>query len=128
VGELRGADLTGYAEAWRERARQDSRARDARRTQALAVAGRLAHILVEEHGARDVYLFGSTATGRHYRLDSDIDLAVSGIAPERQIRVDAEVTLMATPGFGADLLFLEDAPEIFRDRVRKEGIRLGQTR
>jgi len=33
-------------------------------------------------GAREVYLFGSTATGR-LRKGSDVDMAVSGLPPER---------------------------------------------
>jgi uncharacterized protein len=32
-------------------------------------------------GAREVYLFGSARTGK-LRLDSDVDLAVSGLPPE----------------------------------------------
>lgn len=38
--------------------------------------------ILREQGAREVYLFGSAATGR-LRDGSDIDLAVSGLAPER---------------------------------------------
>jgi len=33
-------------------------------------------------GAREVYIFGSAATGR-LREDSDVDLAVAGLPPER---------------------------------------------
>ncbi|MFH1620321.1 MAG: nucleotidyltransferase domain-containing protein [bacterium] len=33
-------------------------------------------------GAREVYVFGSAAAGGRRRPDSDIDLAVSGLAPE----------------------------------------------
>ena len=39
-------------------------------------------------GAREVYLFGSAAHGQ-MRADSDIDLAVSGLPPERFYRAGA---------------------------------------
>jgi uncharacterized protein len=37
---------------------------------------------LKEAGAREVYLFGSGARGRMHE-DSDIDLAVSGLPPEK---------------------------------------------
>ena len=37
---------------------------------------------LKANGAREVYLFGSAAT-EEYREESDIDLAVSGLPPER---------------------------------------------
>ena len=48
---------------------------------AIAAAARL----LREQGAREVYLFGSAATGR-LRDGSDIDLAVAGLPPERFLR------------------------------------------
>lgn len=36
---------------------------------------------LKEYGAKEVYLFGSAATGM-MREDSDVDLAVSGLPPE----------------------------------------------
>lgn len=38
--------------------------------------------MLKSFGATDVYLFGSLAKG-NFREDSDIDLAVSGIPPEK---------------------------------------------
>jgi uncharacterized protein len=38
--------------------------------------------MLKSFGATDVYLFGSLAKGT-FRKDSDIDLAVSGIPPEK---------------------------------------------
>ena len=40
-----------------------------------------AAIALKEAGAREVYLFGSAATGK-MREESDIDMAVSGLPPE----------------------------------------------
>ena len=42
---------------------------------------RKAAIALKEAGAREVYLFGSAATGT-LREESDIDMAVSGLPPE----------------------------------------------
>jgi len=42
---------------------------------------RKAAIALKEAGAREVYLFGSAATGI-MREESDIDMAVSGLPPE----------------------------------------------
>ena len=42
---------------------------------------RKAAIALKEAGAREVYLFGSAATGT-MREESDIDMAVSGLPPE----------------------------------------------
>lgn len=38
--------------------------------------------VLKEHGAREVYLFGSAAKGK-MREGSDVDLAVAGLPPER---------------------------------------------
>ena len=50
--------------------------------------------VLREQGAREVYLFGSAATGR-LRDGSDIDLAIAGLPPERFFRA---------MGLAADLL------------------------
>ncbi|MDA8335349.1 MAG: nucleotidyltransferase domain-containing protein [Peptococcaceae bacterium] len=126
MGDVGSQDISSYARAFRERVRRDKLALDARRQDALSLARRLGQVLLDEFGAASVYLFGSTATGRHYRLDSDIDLAVSGIAPEREITTHAQITLLVQPGFEVDILYLEDAPEIFIDRIRKEGVSISK--
>jgi len=126
MDEAERLKMAGYALALRERSRRDRRALDARRREAQALAHRLGRVLRDRFGAAEVFLFGSTATGKHYRFDSDIDLAVTGIPAEREIRVCSEISLLAGPGFGVDLLFMESAAPIFRDRVREEGRFLGQ--
>ena len=39
--------------------------------------------VLREHGAREVYIFGSMTDGRGETEPNDIDLAVSGLAPRR---------------------------------------------
>lgn len=41
-------------------------------------------------GAREVYLFGSIASG-HAREDSDLDFAISGLPPERFFKTVGEM-------------------------------------
>lgn len=68
-------------------------------------------------GAREVYLFGSAATGI-VRENSDIDLAVSGLPPEQYFRAFSEVQcLLDRP---LDLLDL-DCPTLFTEYLKKKG-------
>jgi len=68
-------------------------------------------------GAREVYLFGSAATG-HLREDSDIDIAVSGLPPRQFFRAMGQVSrILRRP---VDLIDLdEDNP--FTEYLKKEG-------
>lgn len=73
--------------------------------------------ILRAHGARDVYVFGSTAR-RTRRADSDWDLAVTGLPPERFFAALAQVTL-ASPA-AVDLVDLdEDSP--FVRHLRSKG-------
>lgn len=60
-----------------------------------------------DHGAHDVYVFGSFARGRA-RPDSDIDVAVSGIAPSRFFAA-AGAALGAAAGRMVDVIDLDVA-------------------
>lgn len=77
-------------------------------TTALSEAIDEAARVLRGQGAREVYLFGSAATGRlHSR--SDVDLAVGGLRPERFLRALALVTdVLDRPVSLADLD--EDTP------------------
>jgi predicted nucleotidyltransferase len=68
-------------------------------------------------GATEVYLFGSAATG-NVDEDSDIDLAVVGLPPERFFRVMTEVIRIL--GRPLDLLDLDEATPLVR-YLQKEG-------
>jgi predicted nucleotidyltransferase len=46
--------------------------------------------ILKEEGAKEVYLFGSAAKGK-LRPDSDIDLAVRGLPPERFYHAGGQV-------------------------------------
>ena len=62
-------------------------------------------------GATDVYLFGSAAAGS-VGEDSDIDLAVAGLPPERSFRVMTHVIRIL--GRPLDLLDLDEPTPLVR--------------
>ena len=68
-------------------------------------------------GAREVYLFGSSATG-HLRNNSDVDMAVTGL-PAR-VFFQAMATAEGVLGRTLDLIDL-DTPSLFSDYLRKKG-------
>ena len=77
----------------------------------------LATKILKAAGATEVYVFGSAATGR-MRPESDIDLAVRGLAPERYFRVGGQVMLAVSRP--VDILDL-DSPTPFTEFLERKG-------
>jgi predicted nucleotidyltransferase len=78
-------------------------------------------LLRSEYGVREAILFGSLATGEA-TTESDVDIAVGGLASERYFEALADVMrLVKAP---VDLVRLEEAGESLRDRIAVEGERL----
>ena len=73
--------------------------------------------VLKEAGAQDVYLFGSAAHGA-VQEDSDIDLAVSGIPPQRFFLAMARAAAVLQRPL--DLVDL-DQPTPFTRYLREEG-------
>ena len=112
-------DYEPYIEGWRRRLRLEREALRRRKEQALADARRIAQFLADHYDVRRVILFGSLARGE-FRFDSDIDLAVEGLAPARYFRALADtVDLTDVP---VDLKPLEDCHELIRQRIREQGV------
>jgi predicted nucleotidyltransferase len=111
-----------YARAWRERWAQEAEAARAAADLAHKVARTLATRLREGYGVERVLLVGSLARGE-FRCGSDIDLAVTGLAPADLFRAGAELERMAE-GFSVDLVPLESADPAFRRAADSEGIEL----
>jgi predicted nucleotidyltransferase len=106
------------------RLRAEAEASDARaRGRAAALLTRCdeASALLRAHGAEEVWLFGSLASGTP-RPDSDVDLAVRGLPRSRYF--DLLGMLMEIFATRVDLVLLEDAPASLRDRVAETGRRL----
>ena len=106
------------AEALLARARQRQAEGETRRAELRARLPALAQLLRSSYGARDVFLFGSLAWGG-FHARSDVDVAVSGIDPER--RRDAEVAACGVMSATVELFRLESLPVAFRDRILREG-------
>lgn len=86
--------------------------------QARADAARIAALLRRDFGVTRVVLFGSLASGR-FRPDSDIDLAVEGLAAASFFRALAQASRLSL--FPLDLKPLEDLAPHFKARVLQTG-------
>ena len=73
-------------------------------------------------GANRVWLFGSVAKGRRLGVHSDFDFATEGLPPERYFGCLG--TLLQRLPLPVDLVELESASEMLRQRVRAEGIEM----
>ena len=100
-------------------ARENERERKelARRLEAAREeAARLAGLMARDPELKRALLFGSTATGRGYRHDSDIDLAIEGGD------LFACMAAAETSSFRVDVVELERLPPGIRVRVEEEGV------
>lgn len=112
-----------YAKAWRKRQRNEERKRVKRLQQARETAEKLAEMLVQNYGAKEVWLFGSLTRSSSFHRNSDIDLAAAGLPAQEFFRILAE--LNATTEFAVDLIDLDACPSWLATAIRKEGRLLG---
>lgn len=91
-----------------------------RRQAARGIAEKAARLLKNEFGAERVILFGSLAHGAWFHSDSDIDLAVAGIATEAFWRAWAALDKVSE-NFEINLVALEDATESLRLEIETKG-------
>jgi len=94
--------------------------KDERREQALKVAEACARLLKERFGARRVILFGSLAGQTAWHDQSDIDLAVEGLADEDFFPAYSACRDLLPRGMELDLVPLEDAYPEMRARILGE--------
>lgn len=91
------------------------------RGEQLAVAGAGARVLYAR-GARRVWLFGSIAKGRRLGMHSDFDFATEGLPQETYLNCLG--TLLQLLPLPVDLVEIESASEMFRERIFAEGVLL----
>lgn len=115
MGEV---DVAAYAAAWRRRLAQEEEACRMLAARAEEAAHRAVRALVEQHGASEVWLFGSLARGC-FRPGSDVDLAARGLPPQKWFRILAEIN--AGQEFDFDLIDLEACPQWLAEAVRRHG-------
>jgi predicted nucleotidyltransferase len=91
-----------------------------RRQQAEESAQACIRLLKEKFGARDVYVFGSLSGDSPWHSQSDIDLAVEGLAHEDYVPALSALWDLLPDGVELDLVTLEDAPPSLAARIRGE--------
>ena len=74
--------------------------------------------LAGKYGAERIYLFGSLATG-NWRMESDIDLAVEGVAKEVFFQAFGEILFRTARD--VDLIDLSEAKDPLQRRIKREG-------
>jgi len=90
-----------------------------REQQAWESLPKLVRILSDEYNAERVVLFGSLAR-EEFRINSDIDLAVSGVRAENYFKAVGRL-LLESP-CSCDLVAIEDAPDLLRQRIEEDGV------
>lgn len=80
---------------------------------------KLVRLLSDNYGAERVILFGSLAR-EEFMINSDIDLAVSGMPSENYFKALGHL-LMESP-YACDLVAIEDAPDLLRQRIEEDGV------
>lgn len=87
---------------------------------AVAAAARCTELLVSKYGAARVVPFGSLRDPHAWRDDSDLDIAVEGIAPEQFFRAWASLRQVVPAGLQVDLVALETASPQLQARIFDE--------
>lgn len=123
--DLTPTDLKRYRDAARRRAaaRTLTPADAAARDDLLKRVRSAAAILRTRYGAKRVILFGSLAHEAWYAADSDVDLAVEGLADDAIWRAwrAVEEIIGDRP---VDLVEVETARESLRSAIERTGVRL----
>ena len=91
-----------------------------RRVRAWEAAHRAAGVLRTEFAADNVIAFGSLPSEGQFDADSDIDLAVSGIAPKRFFRAWADAGNV-TGEFDLDLVDFSDCGPALLEKISTDG-------
>lgn len=94
-----------------------------RKSKAWEIALQAANLLKNNFGAQKVLVFGSLARKTGYHFLSDIDIAVSGIAPEKFYSAVAEITGLSSI-FKIDLIDMDDCKPGLKKAIKREGSRI----
>ncbi|MBD3315314.1 MAG: hypothetical protein GF344_05970 [Chitinivibrionales bacterium] len=109
------ATIARYRNAWKRRDEKALEAQEHRRLEAWEEAGRLAEILARQPEVSKVVLFGSTTIPHRFHEDSDIDLAVWGLAPEKYFAVLSDLERKSE--YSIDLIPAEDARSSIQKKI-----------
>ena len=110
-----------YIESWRAKLARERFEHQKRTEQMRELAVKYAKVLADKYGVKRVYLFGSLIRDGFTHPQSDIDLAVEGLASAAYFSVLNDFYDLAPSGIEVDLVPMEDAYDELRERIIKEG-------
>lgn len=113
-----------YVEAWRGRLARQASEQQMRARCLREVARTCAQRLVQDFGARKVYLFGSLLEDDLVHDWSDIDLVVEGLEGRLYFKALRDVGGLLPTGVELDLVLLESSWPGLIERVQAEGVLL----
>ena len=105
-----------YIDAWRQRISVKNRETEIEKKKALLKARKAAVFLVKKYDVDKVVLFGSLIK-ETYQKDSDIDIAVAGLAPKDFFRALVEVEEFI--GAKIDLKPIEECRGLIKNHIEK---------
>jgi len=114
-------DFQDYVEAWRERLAQQAGQQRVRAQDLQQIARACARLLIQDFGARKVYLFGSLLDEERVHDRTDIDLAVEGLDGKLYFKALSEIWKLLPAEVELDLVRLERAWPALAERVTREG-------
>ena len=109
--------LAKYKKYWKDKAVKDEILKEKLRQKATGIAEISKNILVNEFSVNKVILFGSILEKGCFEEDSDIDIAVEGLAKEAYFTALARL-MMESP-FDIDLKPIEDVSKLLKQRIAR---------
>lgn len=108
-----------FVDYWRQQRQREVAQIEAAKQKAWSDVQRVARLLRQEFGATRILVFGSLVKDR-FSLDSDIDMAVAGVAKERFFEAVAAVNEGCDRW--VDLKPIESLEPYFWQRIQSQGI------
>ena len=121
-GEISEEKIEEYARGWEKKIQKKEAARRKRVRHAREKAEAIAELAFDSYRVDEVWIFGSLAR-KKMRKNSDLDLMISGLSPEKYWSFLTEAEKIASP-FKIDIVLKEEASRAFKKRVRREGVKL----
>ena len=110
-----------YITSWKKRFTNDQVVLKRRITEIHQAAKNCANLLAQKYGVERVYLFGSLTEEIKVHAQSDIDLAVEGLASHFYFKALSELWDVLPPELELDLVPLEDAHEKLKEKIINRG-------
>ncbi len=117
-------DIEDYVKGWKDRLAGRKIERRKKYRTDFSLARECAQMLFFDFNVESVYLVGSLAGTGKYRLNSDIDLLVAGLAPEKYFKALSVCSRQLSPGQTMDLILVKDLNEEERKYLLGQGVSL----